>query len=630
MGQILFIAPEEKTAQLAREISAGLHIPIHAMVMFGLEREKLLTTLSPDDTEVVVSRWGFDYRRLVELSRVPLIEIPLTAFDLIDSTYRAMQYAKPMGIIHSKWVIEKCMDLAAYLGLNNLVHFEISRLDLEEIKKGLLSLKKNGVKIVLGGITATNMANTLGLTGILIRAGRESIEQALTEAARLIPARKIERERAERWETILRSSHDGIIAVDTKGLVTLFNRKAEKIFSCQSSRVHGCHYRTVDPSLPFAQVLAGKKNYEAGELLWFDHKPYLTKIVSITVSGKTVGAVATILEAYELQNMEARLRKKLHSQGFVAKSTFENIIGESEAIQYTIACAKKYSRVESAVLIQGESGTGKEIFAQSIHRNSPRAKKPFVAINCAALPPSLLESELFGYSEGAFTGARRQGKQGVFELAHGGSIFLDEITEVPLDIQGRFLRVLQEKEVIRIGDDKVIPVDIRVIAATNKNLQSVGEQGKFRKDLFFRLNVLPLWIPPLRERKEDIPILFQFFLEKTAPKLGKVCPRVEKGVDALLCRYHWPGNVRQLENLVERALVLWDTKILTVKQIDQLLEWNMGYGDVEEVNDLKTFESDVIFKILDQYGGNRKMTAKHLGISTTTLWRRLKLKNIPK
>lgn len=630
MGQILFIAPEDKTAKLAQKISEDFSIPMDVKTFYGLEREKLLKMASPDETEVVVSRWGFEYSRLSEMSRVPLVEIPLTAFDIIDCIYRALQYTEHVGIIHSRYVIDQCISLGTYLGLRNLVSFEINHLNFKQIEEGLLYLKKNGVEVVIGGITAINIADSFGLKGILIRAGRESIAQAINEAVRLIPARKMERERAERWETILRSSHDGIIAVDNSGMITLFNLKAEKIFSCQSNQVYGSHFCTIDSSLPFNEVLSGKKNFESGELMWFDNKPYLTKIVSIAVEGQTVGAVATILEANELQNLEVRLRKKLHNKGFIAKSTFNNIVGESKAIKNTIEYAKKYSKVESAVLIQGESGTGKEIFAQSIHKHSSRAKKPFVAINCAALSPSLLESELFGYSEGAFTGARRQGKQGVFELAHGGSIFLDEITEIPMEIQGRFLRVLQEKEVIRIGDDKVIPVDIRVIAATNKNLLSIEEQEKFRKDLFFRINVLPLWIPPLRDRKEDIPILFQFFLEKTAPKLGKVCPRVDREVNELLIRYNWPGNVRQLENIVERALVLWDTSILTASHMVQLLEGSMEYCDYEEINDLKTFESDIIFKVLDQYGGNRKMTAKHLGISTTTLWRRLKPRGISK
>lgn len=286
-------------------------------------------------------------------------------------------------------------------------------------------------------------------------------------------------------------------------------------------------------------------------------------------------------------------------------------------------------------LIQGETGTGKELFAQSIHNASGRKDKPFVAVNCAALPENLLESELFGYVEGAFTGARKGGKTGLFELAHEGTIFLDEISEMSMSIQARFLRVIQEKEVVRLGDDKIIPVNIRVIGATNRDLLRQVEEMKFREDLYYRLCVLTLEIPPLRMRKEDIHNLVDYFLVGKSKELNIKTKGIDHDAMARLLLYDWPGNIRQLENLVERCVVLSRDKEISIEVMDEAISGIPQLGReadhqyVEHENDgkkgvLKQIEKDTIMNVLEETGGNKTLAAEKLGISVTTLWRKLK------
>jgi len=269
---------------------------------------------------------------------------------------------------------------------------------------------------------------------------------------------------------------------------------------------------------------------------------------------------AALLQAKELAELrvgmkrnEEHQRKMSAAKGLVAHYAFRDLVGS--ALKDTIAKAERFSQVEATVLIWGESGTGKEVFAQSIHSNGPRCNGPFVALNCVAVPESLLESELFGYQEGAFTGAKKGGKCGLFELANGGTLFLDEIGKMSLNLQAGLLRVLQTKEVRRLGGDRVIPVDVRIIAASNEDLQAAVDAGQFRSDLYYRLNVLNLYLPSLRQHRQDIPDLIEYIMAKLATKLG-YHPTLSKEFAKAIDAYHWPGNVRQLENVLERYAVL--------------------------------------------------------------------------
>ncbi len=317
--------------------------------------------------------------------------------------------------------------------------------------------------------------------------------------------------------------------------------------------------------------------------------------------------------------------------------TFDKVIGENKEFKKNIDYARKIADSRSTILIMGESGTGKEVFAQSIHNASSRKDKPFIAVNCGAIPRNLIESELFGYETGSFTGAKKGGNPGKFELADGGTIFLDEIGEMPIDMQTKLLRVIEESVISKIGGVHQIPIEVRIIAATNKNLEEEIHKGNFRKDLFYRLNVLPLNLMPLRERKDDIPLLIDYFMERTSKKLNKRSVVITEEYLKCLINYEWPGNIRELENIVEliintEALPEKLTKEKVIKHrkdnINETLEKTNKYDYVEIDNDfsfnLKDVERKHIKRVLEKFNGSVALSAKALDIGRNTLYRKIK------
>ncbi|MBU0970527.1 MAG: sigma 54-interacting transcriptional regulator [Proteobacteria bacterium] len=346
---------------------------------------------------------------------------------------------------------------------------------------------------------------------------------------------------------------------------------------------------------------------------------------------ETVENMKEIIQKNKLLESQLKHYEKVLSQINTTRYTWDHICGQSLSIRQTVRMGKKASQTVSNVLLTGESGTGKELFAHAIHHGSQRKSSPFIKINCAAIPAQLIESELFGYEEGAFTGARRGGKKGKFELADKGSIFLDEIGDLPLDMQAKLLRVLQEKEFERIGGNRTIQVDVRVIAATNKNLKQMCREGLFRSDLFFRLNVMSIQIPSLKERMDDLPVLIEVLLDKLAQKLDK--KRIPISQDALagLGGYHWPGNIRELENMLERAMILADRDIITREHL-ALPQVISDQPLVPSACSLKTIvetvEKNAIAACLKQVGGNRSEAARILEISRSALYDRLKKFNL--
>ncbi|WP_216637379.1 sigma-54-dependent Fis family transcriptional regulator [Bacillus sp. FJAT-27445] len=307
-----------------------------------------------------------------------------------------------------------------------------------------------------------------------------------------------------------------------------------------------------------------------------------------------------------------------------AKYSWENILGTSEKMVLAIYMGRRASQTKSNVLLLGESGTGKELFAHAIHHSSNRKHERFIKVNCAAIPAELLESELFGYVEGAFTGAKKGGKLGKFELASGGSIFLDEIGDMPLSMQAKLLRVLQEKEIERVGGTRTIPVDVRVIAATNKNLEKMVEEGSFREDLFYRLNVMSIEIPPLRERETDTADMAMKLLEKLSSQLGVYVRTISNNAMEHLLNYHWPGNVRELENVLERAINLTDTDTIHSVHLPFTITRNKKLHKLSKGQTLKSIldetEKEIIKNYLDELNFNKVKVADILNISRSSLY----------
>jgi propionate catabolism operon transcriptional regulator len=353
------------------------------------------------------------------------------------------------------------------------------------------------------------------------------------------------------------------------------------------------------------------------------NKIVITSNTSILkVDRQITGVLCSFQDITKLQNLEKKIRYELNKKGLVAKHIFQDIIAYDPVMKDIISKAIKIGLTDSAVMIYGESGTGKEIMAQSIHNISSRKEEPFVVVNCAAISESLLESELFGYEEGAFTGARKGGKPGLFELAHGGTIFLDEINSMSLNLQAKLLRVLEEKEVMRIGSDYIIPLDVRVIAAANEELKKKVRNGNFRSDLFYRLNILKLSIPPLRQRKDDIVPLFKYYLKE----LSKEDNELELSSDdqRKIENHTWPGNVRELKNVAQRYVIFHKLDLDEYEdegegiqyEKEQHLEDNISLRDMYQSMEEKMIE------ILSNKGLTKTEIAKQLGISRTALWKK--------
>jgi transcriptional regulator with PAS, ATPase and Fis domain len=350
----------------------------------------------------------------------------------------------------------------------------------------------------------------------------------------------------DNFEQVCNLSSNITIGINHLGLINIFNPAAEQFFKASKEIAVDNSYLDFFKEFPALLSLIKEKKEQSDKLLELNRTPFLVSVNNINMDGK--GNILLNLTPIEiLQKTEAAARIKLHSKGFIAKHNFQDIRGNSSIIKKTLNLARCYAKSEATVLLIGESGTGKELFAQSIHNASKRAGAPFVGINFAALPESLAESELFGYVEGAFTGALKNGKAGLFEIAHKGTIFLDEIGDASLPMQTKLLRVLEEREIVRIGSSSILPIDVRVICATNKNLTQLIREGKFREDLYYRIRILTLNIPPLRQRKEDIP-----FILNTLKTNEKLPVKIQEKI----MRYDWPGNIRELKSLMEYLSIL--------------------------------------------------------------------------
>lgn len=454
--------------------------------------------------------------------------------------------------------------------------------------------------------------------------------------------------------TIMDSMSDGVITLDRKGRIIHMNVLAGQSLGIGNKNVLGCkleHLMLPNNELFFSKI---SDNKQLSEPLAIKRKNDVVKLAvsSTPLTDKNGKILGTVVILQPLQKYK-RLIEKV--SGTHAKITFEDIIGQSSELKFTLKFAQIAARSDSNVLLLGESGVGKEMFAQAIHNASNRSKEPFFAINCAALPRELISSELFGYEEGAFTGARKGGNPGKFELADQGTLFLDEIGEMPLDLQGSLLRFLEEGTIMRLGGREMIPVNVRVIAATNKNLLEEVKKENFRLDLYYRIKVIDIEIPSLRERKDDIPRLVEHFIKIIGPRLGKNITGIDDKAMNILFDYDWPGNVRELNNIIERAINLTSGSILTeedlpseIKQDSLIIEpaVNTAIANIlteenllseikkednteyispwKECLNTDAIEEQLIRNCLKKHGGNRNLAAKELGMSRATIFRKIK------
>ena len=423
-------------------------------------------------------------------------------------------------------------------------------------------------------------------------------------------------------QSILDSVTDAIIYLDQDQIITHANYQMMRLTGLSREELIGQHMGVIETSPTMTMIgkicLKGEEN------------------MKIKLRGKEE-SFSCFLNCKEINDNEIWIFTEIGDIQELADKinvvnsaffTFDNILGNSPAIRETIALAKKVAAYDARAVLEGESGTGKEVLAQSIHNAGLRKNGPFVAVDCGAIPRELLESEMFGYEEGAFTGARKGGSRGKFELANKGTLFLDEVSNLPLEMQAKFLRVLQENKIVRIGGDKQIPFNAQIIVASNMNLAKAVEKGTFREDLFYRLDIMHIQVPSLVERREDIPIFVNHYIKSNSKQMNKKITGVDEETMRILMAYHWPGNVRQLNNVIERMMIMTDKDTIT-KEVLPAEIFNPSDQKIYESDDLGTIETlenvnrRYVRRVVEKYNGNIKRASEVLGISRATVYRYL-------
>ena len=616
MSKIACVLPdpslEEQTLLAFQDKYNDIRIEIGLMEK-GAEQAKVL---AEEGFEVIISRGMTAFMIKEANPELSVVEIPFTALDIFQTIKRAQLYGNSIGVIAFSPMISGLDDFETMLSTSILFYPVEGE---NEVESKVLEAMNDNVDIIVGGAITGDAAIKYEVPFAVIQNSIKSLQQAAQEAKNISWAKQQEKAKGDLFRVVLDYAYDGIISVNAYGLITIFNPVAERVTQISSSAAVGRHIQEIWPDLKLEKVLRSG-NEDLAQLLNINNEQVVCNKIPIHVDGEIVGAVINFQDVTKLQQMEAKVRRRLFASGHVASIRFKDIVGTSDLLNESVALARDFAKTDSSILIQGETGTGKEVFAQSIHNGSRRKKGPFVALNCAALPEQILESELFGYVGGAFSDANPKGKAGLFEVAHGGTLFLDEIAEMTFVTQGKLLRVLQEKKVMRLGSDRVTPVDVRIIAATNKPLRELLNENEFRADLYYRLNVLQLMLYPLRDRIEDVKTLANYFLNKHAARMNRKLEFSQNALEELTV-YGWPGNVRELQNIIERILATMKGKRIDTEEVRKHLE-------VKNNNDIHIqLHNDEIEKIrqaLILSRGKHTVAAKILGISRSTLWRKLK------
>ncbi len=493
----------------------------------------------------------------------------------------------------------------------------------------------NGIRIITTRIPIINEKDEV--------MGAFSVFKDITEVVNLAGEVTNLKEIQTMLQAIIQSSDEAISVVDEFGRGLLINPAYSRITGLTQEQVIGkpATADITEGDSMHMEVLKTRRAVRGVKMrVGPKRKEVIVNVAPVIVNGMIKGSVGVIHDMSEIQMLTKELdRARQIIRTLEAKYTFTDIIGDSEEIKIAIEQAKLGAKTPATVLLRGESGTGKELFAHAIHNASDRKYNKFIRVNCAAIAESILESELFGYEEGAFSGASRGGKKGLFEEANNGSIFLDEIGELKGNIQAKLLRVLQEKEIVRVGGTKSIPINVRVIAATNVNLEKAIASHEFREDLYYRLNRMPIQIPPLRRRKSDIPLLCKRMIEKINLDYGRNVHTVANTTIERLFMHNWPGNVRELENVISRAMIFMDyhetvieTKHLshlekqsTIDKNNHALAIETRINEGEDLQDLlDSFERNVLIKTLEKNKGNKTAAAKELNVSIRNLYYKMK------
>ncbi len=628
-----FISPFDNFSKLVKEVCAEIGEEVTVVEAYGDEAVQVALHLQEEGYKALLAR-KYTVSCIEGRVLIPVIVVELAAFDLLQNMYRvSLNNNKKIGYI-SFWEETRQYDFPSFEKILGVEILPLPYSCEDDVWAQVRRAMEKNVDIVLTtGICIAGICKSFGLPAEVIYPSKNSIIQGVQRAKEILAARQRDIEHSQQLWKVVNAAYDGVLVVNGGDQVTIINPQAEQMLDISAQEIIGKPLSQVKPFLDFQVPPEGRN-----EVIQLRDRHLVVRKVPVKVGKDFWGAVITLKDVSEVQKLEQQIRKEIWEKGLRARFTFQDIIGQGKTLQTTINQARRYAQSDSTILIMGESGTGKELLAQSIHNASSRKNGPFVAVNCAAFPETLLDSELFGYDRGAFTGAEKKGKPGLFELAHRGTIFLDEISDLPFSLQAKLLRVLQEKEVRRVSGDKIIPVDVRVLAATNKDLTREMKKGNFREDLYYRLNVLTLTLPSLRERKEDLGELANHFLRKHSRQQRKKIPPFDESVINQLRLYHWPGNIRELENFVVRYVLLYEEKGNPKNLVRELLTEAFSaevFSDNEErlladpdvlmvkLGTMEEIELQILLQLIQRYKDKNKV-ARLLGISRTTLWKKLK------
>lgn len=632
MIHLLVIVPYP---ELMEKVCAILESPAYKKRMYAtiqLVTVGKVDQINPEGYDMIIAR-GYTVKSLSTMHSIPILPLPITSYDILRAIDDCQKKFSPAP--KKICLIGPADDFQPISSLGSLINVPIHVIlneDHTKIEEAVDQAVKAGCDAIVGGYSVMLAAAERGIPSVSIQTGDEALYTAFDEAIRINEMSRSHQLRNEMYSTVIQSSHEAILYVDENNEIVVENPPAlsltrqKQLKSRKLQSVLPYMYPSYCKVMENGEEIIGEIHRSGDQIITINYSP-------VHVSGKITGVLIFFQDITRVQKMEATIRKKLSEKGLQAKYHFENIIHRSDIMEQTIEKARSFAATTSNIMLLGESGTGKELFAQSIHNCSPRRNGPFVAINCAALPENLLESELFGYVQGAFTGTNKGGKVGLFEVAHGGTLFLDEISEVSINVQSKLLRVLQEREIRRIGDDKVISVDVRIICATNCNLKKLVEEGRFRQDLMYRLDVLRVFLPPLRQRGLDVLLIFQDMMQSYSHNYPLTVPELTPEAQSLMLSSPFYGNVRELRNIVERVSVLHTTSDpITAEELAQALSpedieigstptrSSQGYSSVYS-NDS---EYQKILQALRHCGGNQTKAARELGMDRSTLWRKLK------
>jgi len=586
--------------------------------------------LSEDQVDVIVSA-GANGTYIKNHTDFPTVLINVTGSDLLYAVSKARLISPTVGVVahgHSPpgW--------GNWKGASGLARPGGTYVPKDVADSAGLPLRRQGVDVIVGPGSVTTIAEQYGMAGVLLYSDA-SIRNGFLSAIDMARTRRAELRKRAFMDGILRNLRDGILALDADGRIQSINAAMFAVLGAKQQKLVGLAPAQAFPQVPWHNLIGdGVRAPDVEAIIAIGAQSYLAHNRPLLDPSGVAGRLITFTETSQLQRMERSVRSTNTPRQLRARYVLADLIHDSPALQRVKEYATQYAQSDATVLVTGESGTGKELVAQGIHNAGTRCDYPFVAVNCGGLSESLLESELFGYEDGTFTGARRGGKIGLIEAAHHGTLFLDEIGEMPVVLQTRLLRVIQERQIVRVGAIEPTPVDIRVIAATHRDLRQEVAAGRFREDLFYRLNILRLSLPPLRDRPEDIwPTLARMLDELLGATDGPRClNRVLAPWRAALLAYRWPGNVRELRNVAMRiaAHVRVPSKDtpLPVPDMREIIPeiFTAPFEPAPVASEVfkRTPDFADILAALDEAGGNREHACRRLGISRSTLWRKLR------